>query len=262
MAGRNRTRIPATIKDAVNQLNGLGDLLTAKEWERAAIVYAFTRDGTGRDNAIRSETTTDGYTARQFADLGITGLKSDATVRIYRKAWQAAIDADKAKPVSPGDEVSEPDMSWPPTDPRTGNFQKRVATQYSNAGLETQIAGFVRAVEDNPDFLEALAEAHPEVAELVAKAVGSKKLPTPDKAKEFTLISALGDIEDCMASAASSVTRAISVVERTIAEGFVYNDMEYRGMAAYPEEMISPRLEDYRKLLGMVATEAAEVPVK
>lgn len=37
--------IPETIEQATESLTGLERLLTAKQWERAAIVYAFTRNG-------------------------------------------------------------------------------------------------------------------------------------------------------------------------------------------------------------------------
>ena len=37
-----QVHIPATIEEAKANLDGLGKLLTAKEWERAAIVYAFS----------------------------------------------------------------------------------------------------------------------------------------------------------------------------------------------------------------------------
>jgi hypothetical protein len=42
-------QIPTSIDGAIDALNGIEELLTAREWERAAIVYAFTReDGHGR----------------------------------------------------------------------------------------------------------------------------------------------------------------------------------------------------------------------
>jgi hypothetical protein len=106
-------KIPATIGDAKKNLNGIDVLLRAKEWERAAIVYAFTRDAQGERNDLTSRTSTRSQLGiREFAALGISGLKSDSTVRQYRNCWQRAVDAGKAAPVKPGDDYVEPDMSW------------------------------------------------------------------------------------------------------------------------------------------------------
>lgn len=91
--------IPASLDEAKASLNGIGALLTAKEWERAAIVYAFTRDGTDSDKNPRRSRSTTSLLPREFAALGIMGLGSDTTVRQYRKAWQTAIDDGQAKAV-------------------------------------------------------------------------------------------------------------------------------------------------------------------
>lgn len=103
-------RIPASIDEAVSSLNGVAALLTAKQWERAAIVYAFTTDEinggprTGRNSGQLS--------LREFATLGITGLRSREQVRAYRDAWQSAIDAGPAEEAVPGQEVELPSLPW------------------------------------------------------------------------------------------------------------------------------------------------------
>ena len=43
-----QVRLPRAIGAAQKALTGIEGLVTAKEWERAAIVYAFTRKGTNR----------------------------------------------------------------------------------------------------------------------------------------------------------------------------------------------------------------------
>src|SRR4051812_10608292 len=72
------------------RLTGLERLITAKRWERAAIVYAFTTNVRRRTD-LHPEV---GFpvTMARFAQLGFTGLTSKDTVARYRAAWQLAID--------------------------------------------------------------------------------------------------------------------------------------------------------------------------
>ena len=88
----------------------MGALLTAKQWERAAIVYAFTRPG---GKGIKSSDTVDlALLPHEFAALGIRGLTRPQTVAEYRNAWKAAIDDGKASEVAPGDNVPLPTIAW------------------------------------------------------------------------------------------------------------------------------------------------------
>lgn len=75
--------IPDSIEKAVAALDGLEKLLTAKQWERAAIVYAFTEDDVKMNQYARTKSGT-GMSPREFANLDIIGLKSHNTVRNYR----------------------------------------------------------------------------------------------------------------------------------------------------------------------------------
>ena len=77
-------KIPQSIEDAVLDLKGLGELVTASEWKRAAIVWAFTKEG----EKGRKRTTSGAFSVRAFADLAISGLSSQDTIRKYRKAWR------------------------------------------------------------------------------------------------------------------------------------------------------------------------------
>lgn len=103
------TKIPESIEDAVLNLKGLGELITASEWQRAALVWAFTTDqANGRGNCGTSTA----LSSRSFAALGIQGLKSDKTVRNYRRAWSQAIADGVATDVKPGDLIDLPDVEW------------------------------------------------------------------------------------------------------------------------------------------------------
>src|SRR5690554_2845848 len=102
--------IPSTLDEAKEQLNALGRLLTAKEWERAAIVYAFTRDG--GQGEYQQNVRTDILTVPAFSRLGISGLKSHNSVRMYRDAWQWAVDNGYAGEIHPGQEIELPTVEW------------------------------------------------------------------------------------------------------------------------------------------------------
>ena len=74
--------IPATIEEAVSSLGALGKLLTATQWEKAAIVFAFTYDG-------EQEVSASGHlTISAFADRKIHGLAKRSTVSRYRAMWK------------------------------------------------------------------------------------------------------------------------------------------------------------------------------
>ena len=115
-----RITIPATIEDAVTALNGLGALLTAKHWEKASIVYAFTKEG--RPGPRSGENSSDlRLSISDFARLGISGLTTRDTVRYYRDNWQAAILEGEVGVPLPGDKVTLPDMDWPAQEQNTGS---------------------------------------------------------------------------------------------------------------------------------------------
>ena len=76
------------IDGAVANLNGIGALLTAKGWERAAVVYAFTHEGVGNRFGAADDFSPAGtLTISDFKDLNINGLGSRNTIRRYRTIW-------------------------------------------------------------------------------------------------------------------------------------------------------------------------------
>ncbi len=104
-----KTRIPGTIEEAVDQLAGIGSLLRAKEWERAAIVYAFTEEGTNQHDLLHEYS----CSIREFAAKGIKGLSTEESVRKYRKNWVWAIKNAGATTITPGDSITLPVDDWP-----------------------------------------------------------------------------------------------------------------------------------------------------
>ncbi|MBJ7325372.1 MAG: hypothetical protein JHC70_23900 [Rhodococcus sp.] len=96
-----------TIPQTVEELRGLA---TARAWERAAWVYAFTEDGRNTDRSSEK------YTITEFADLGIAGLRSPQTVKRYRDAWERATEDGRIHPDAqpkPGDVFALPELPWP-----------------------------------------------------------------------------------------------------------------------------------------------------
>lgn len=147
----NTVTIPASIEEATKALKGVGALLTAKEWERAAIVYAFTEptDG-GRPKAAKSGEKSP-LTIAAFAALGITGLTTRNTVREYRETWQKY-----GSPVQPGDTITLPDLDWPPIDHGRGSH-----------ATSSEIRA---AIVKNPGIVVEAAKAVPAVADAVVEA--------------------------------------------------------------------------------------------
>jgi hypothetical protein len=153
-----QAKIPASLQDAIETLSGISALLVAKEWERAAIVYAFTRDG-GEGGATaenRSSSTTVPMTPRQFAGLGLIGLASDSSVRNYRKAWASAME-DGAAEARPGVTVELPQLPWKGTfGESTPAVQERTARSF---------------IRDNPDAIERIVKENPQLGVEIARQV-------------------------------------------------------------------------------------------
>lgn len=136
-------KIPASVEDATRELGGIDALLTAKQWARAAIVFAFTEDGQGRRTDLARKGAK--LSLAEFAQLGIAGLTKRDTVAAYRQAW-----ADFGTgPVEPGQRVTLPDTDWPGrTDPAG---QRRY--------VEKDPAAMARAMRNRPEHeVEAFAQ--------------------------------------------------------------------------------------------------------
>lgn len=201
-----RITIPASIEEATSNLNGLGSLLQAKEWQRAAIVYAFTERGAPGPKGDRPDT--GAISIREFARLGIVGLSKQDTVAEYRKAWESAM-ADGAPDVKPGDTISIPNLPWPPgiIDHRRG---RHATTDEIVEGVREKIeadpiAAIAEIMQDHPTLAHKVAEgvlANPmtKVAIEVAQAGAVQPrmipsaLPLPPRDYRALIVRGVGDI--------------------------------------------------------------------
>lgn len=87
-------------------LKGLGELITASEWKRAALVWAFTYDAREKVNPTSGKCTVGELAAQRLSGL------SKNTISNYRKAWAKAMDDGIACDVKPGDNIQLPDVEW------------------------------------------------------------------------------------------------------------------------------------------------------
>ena len=135
--------IPRTIEAAEKKLNSLGELATATEWGRAAIVAAYVepRAGQGRRTSGTSAGSLESPT--EFAKRGIHGLTSHHTVKLYHDAWFNILDEDdnvigqRERPV-PGRAVELPDVPWPPTRTGTDGYESEQGMEKTLEKLTTK----------------------------------------------------------------------------------------------------------------------------
>lgn len=130
--------IPASIEDATRALSGIDALLTAKDWERAAIVAAFVEVGEQHQNR-HVERTSALLTPKGFAALGIAGLKSDNTVRRYVEAWAST---GLPRP-TPGEEVEMPTAAFPTVKTKAQDVAQQpgaVATALADPAFVAKVA--------------------------------------------------------------------------------------------------------------------------
>ena len=107
-----RFTIPADPDQADALAGELGELASATEWRRAAIVYSrvHVRDSQGRPT---EKVTSDHLMPpAEYAEKGVYGLRSRTTIRAYWRAWHQAIADGLAQTVSLGDEIELPSVEW------------------------------------------------------------------------------------------------------------------------------------------------------
>src|SRR5262245_14678150 len=113
-------KMPASLDEAVTSLSGIDNLLRSKEWEKSAIVATFVelRTSRGGDPATNAKSRIGRLSPLEFAKLGITGLRTADTVRVYVQNW---LDYNDGKYPTPGKAVVLPDRKWPPQDENLGS---------------------------------------------------------------------------------------------------------------------------------------------
>lgn len=161
-----RITVPASLDEAKAELSGLGELLTATEWHRSAIVAGHVRLDLGHGGR---ETADSGrfVSARAFAALGLRGLRSKDTVAHYVQCW---LDEHDGNYPARGKPVRLPlDIPWPPQ-------ARNAGSRATKASIGTKIAGdadLARAAAEA--FAEgAVEQLDPETLRLLARAVDTK----------------------------------------------------------------------------------------
>ena len=193
---RKRVVIPTTIDKAGERLVALDSLATATGWERAAIVYAFTKDTSQgkRSDLVSSEQ----VTTRQFAALKIKGLASHNTVDFYRECWKDAIAKGEVTEVKPGERVELPDKEWPPQERNQGSRvsadpQKaiqQVIAQHGTKATATAVAAaapdvVVEAVEQSEPVKKELTRRSAARSEQHRQSIEAQAKPLQDVADEI-----------------------------------------------------------------------------
>jgi hypothetical protein len=235
-----------TPEKLTTRLAGLDKLLTARKWERAAIVWAFTtNDGPGQPpkNALEVVHSFP-MPVREFARQGFKGLVSQDTVRKYRQAWQSAIDAGHVTSVAPGDT----DVELPPAEfewPGTSHDEFRRAYKNDSPERKAEVAQTLldelppvhrakqvrRMVEDDPTVAREVAAApavvhhvreterahQDEIVERARRAraeglIGSEPIgPNPDRERHARLVVALDHLLRATVSARIAVDSLVGV---------------------------------------------------
>lgn len=149
--------IPATIEEAVTTLNGLEALLTAKEWQKAAIVAAFVRTTHAAGRPRKTAAGRGFRNLEQFAALNVVGLRRPETVRIYLDRWLEAHDGIYPEP---GAQVTLPDAAWESTRTGTDGY----------ASEQGAIDTIERITKKHPKALTKATEQSDAVAEAAADA--------------------------------------------------------------------------------------------
>lgn len=161
-----------TAAELAGRLGGLDRLLTARSWERAAIVWAFTTADGGRPAKL-TDNRQFPCSITEFVKLNFKGLTNRETVSLYRQRWQEAIDSGDACSVTPGDEVELPDLTWPPN---PNPSLRTDGTEYEDS--DERAADIVRLVDESDGRAKGairVATSSPETLRVVAQTATSEQ---------------------------------------------------------------------------------------
>ena len=130
-------------------LAGIDGLVTAKEWERAAIVAAFVVPGSGWGGQT---STSGGLSQTAFAALGIAGLRSASTVGRYVEAWEST---GLGRP-TPGEEFEATNLG---DFPRTSKSDDPTPGAQKVKDISNNTRSMAEAIVQSPKVAEAAREA-------------------------------------------------------------------------------------------------------
>ena len=114
--------MPATNREAHDQLDVLGGFTTASEWKRAAIVWALAAPQPGRRSDLSpsvSRALAGKIDFKSLADWDCRGLTTRQSVGSYWRRWDDAVQAGHAEPVVLGGPYTQPcdehgkELEWP-----------------------------------------------------------------------------------------------------------------------------------------------------
>jgi hypothetical protein len=166
-------RVPIPRDDA--EARALADTLNTGGWGLAGYLASrVTLDGEGQgtrsDRGRTSATSSRGLLSpREFAALGIRGLRSKDTVRLYVERWQAT-----GLPVpTPGTSVTMPDLDWPPTTDYSRNVRdpERVAAIAAQAEEDDTGVNMAVKIAGSPRAMQAAIKADPATRQAAMEAI-------------------------------------------------------------------------------------------
>jgi len=198
--------IPSTLNEAVENLGAIGQIVTAREWERAAILATYVQPGAGQGARTSASSSGGLVSATVFASHGIHGLRSKDTVLRYVENWLA----ERPRPTPGEDVILDGLPDWPPdhTAPaRNITGPERREALVAQAEADGTGASKVLDIASNPKAMAAAIKADPDVANAAMNALVERnqrdpRLAPPPQTPE-------GKALDAMMSGRNAASRSI-----------------------------------------------------
>lgn len=261
---QSTVRMPRTINAAGRQLNDLGNLATATEWHRAAIVATFVDPDIGRGHRSDLAGIREVESATTFAARGFVGLTHHETVLVYARAWLSRFERPRA-----GTSIELPTDGWPPTSPET--VARTIVdpdrrTRLTNAATAAGVGvSKVLDVASNPNAVAVALATDATFAANVERNLGERRVPLPAGVTRVVRDRhGLGDRETIDAGAldaTQSVDYRLTSAMRTLHESIVGLEMALRPFA--DRQLVPDVIERIRAehdALGMLLALAGGVP--
>lgn len=162
-----QVRIPVSLDAAVEQLGVIGKIVTAQNWERAAVLAAYVQPDAGHGGRAETASSSRLVSATEFSRKGIHGLRSKDTVLRYVNAWLS----QRPRP-QPGEAVDLDGLpDWPPDTEAPGRNvggDRRRDAIIAQAEADGTGASKALDIASNPKAMMAAIKADPNT-EIVAK---------------------------------------------------------------------------------------------